>query len=391
MAGLGRAGRIMLSWFRQVEGVELAAVADPRADALEPFQEQGVHTFLDAVDMCKSSDVDAICIATPSELHWETAVMAARNGKHILAEKPMALSLEEAAQIVDAVHASGVKYVQRSKTFDPPIRKMRQVVASGQLGPLIQVNSWNYRGWLVNWSFLASELDTTRGGGLTMRQGPHQVDIIRAIGGGMVKSIRARTGRWSPDFDTEGNYSAYLEFEDGTPAMLSNNGYGYFDTAELTWGYGEAGNYPLEELYTPRARAARPLDPGEKYGSREYQGIGWAPPALQADRPQPQRNHQPFYGLTVVSCQRGDMRQSPEGLFLYTKGGKTEIPCDVDGPANELVELRDAVVQERPAFPDERWGMASLEVLLAIRQSSDAGRELVLKHQIPYQLPKYPK
>ena len=47
----------------------------------------------------------------------------------------------------------------------------------------------------------------------------------------MVKSVRGNTGRWSADFDTEGNYSAFLEFEDGTPAQVSNNGYGYFDIA----------------------------------------------------------------------------------------------------------------------------------------------------------------
>ncbi|MPZ13238.1 MAG: gfo/Idh/MocA family oxidoreductase [Chloroflexi bacterium] len=383
MAGLGIAGRIVLPWFNRTPGVELAAVADTRPPALEPFRARGLRTF-DSVDaMCRSADVDVIWIATPNERHMEHVIMAADNGKHVVCEKPMALNLPQAQAMIEAVERNNVKYVQRSKVFDPPVRKMREVVASGQLGRVIQINSWNYRGWLVNNTFLSTELDTERGGGLTYRQGPHQLDIVRSIGGGLVNSVRATTGRWSQDFDTEGNYAVFLEFEDGTPALVSNNAYGYFDTGELTWGIGEGGpQVPVELLYEGKYRQMRPLDPKEKYALPRYAGP--ADQGTQAGLGEG-RHHQPFYGLTIVSCERGDVRQSENGLYIYTDDGRSEIPCEpVAGPRNEVAELFAAVTENRPSVVDAHWGMATLEVILAIRQSSAERRDVTLEHQVPF-------
>jgi phthalate 4,5-cis-dihydrodiol dehydrogenase len=332
--------------------------------------------------MCRTADVDAIWIATPNELHMDHAIAAADNGKHIVCEKPMALNLQQAQAMIEAVERNRVKYVQRSKVFDPPIRKMHEVVASGQLGRVFQINSWNYRGWLVNNTFLPMELDTERGGGLTYRQGPHQLDIVRSIGGGLVKSVRATTGRWSRDFDTEGNYAAFLEFADGTAALVSNNAYGYFDTAELTWGIGEAGpQVPVDHLYDARRRQTRPLEAEEKYAAPRYTGQPDQGPTASVGGP----GHQPFYGLTIVSCERGDLRQSENGLFVYTDDGRSEIPCEpVAGPRNEAAELCAAVTENRPSVVDAHWGMATLEVILAIRQSSAEGREVTLDHQVAF-------
>lgn len=382
VAGLGIAARIVLPWFNRTPGVELAAVADTRPAALEPFRSRGLRSFDSVEAMCRSADVDAIWIATPNELHMQHAIMAAENGKHVVCEKPMALNLHQAQAMIEAIERNNVKYVQRSKVFDPPVRKMREVVASGQLGRVIQINSWNYRGWLVNNTFLPVELDTERGGGLTYRQGPHQLDIVRSIGGGLVKSVRAMTGRWSRDFDTEGNYAAFLEFADGTAALVSNNAYGYFDTAELTWGIGEAGpQVPMERLYERRQRQTRPLDAQEKYSLPRYAGPADQGPVAGLD----QQPHQPFYGLTIASCERGDVRQSENGLYVYTDEGRSEIPCEpVAGPRNELAELHAAITGNRLSVVDARWGMATLEVVLAIRQSSAGHREVTLAHQVPF-------
>ncbi|MBA2690231.1 MAG: hypothetical protein H0U63_05470 [Burkholderiales bacterium] len=97
-----------------------------------------------------------------------------------------------------------------------------------------------------------------------------------------------------------------------------------------------------------------------------------------------ERGAQSFFGLTIVGCERGAIRQSPQGIFLYTEAGREEIPCPVDaGRAAELRELYDAVAQNRPAFPDGRWGKATLEVCLALLQSSHERREIPLAHQVP--------
>ena len=378
MAGLGGAARQVLPAFGKMEDVELTAVADIRENALEEFEQKGLKTFTSVAAMCESDAVDAVWVATPNVLHMEHTVLAAEYGKHVICEKPMALNMEQAMAMVEAVERNHVKYVQgHSKIYNEPVRKMRELVKSGELGRLIQINSWNYRNWL-NQPRLATEVDTATGGGVVYRQGPHQTDIVRGIGGGMVKSVRAITGRWNPNFNTEGNYTAFLEFEDGTPASMSLNGYAYFNVTELTWGIGEGGQAQSEEaLYAHKQRLVGAVAPEFKYALPRYSEAGM----LAQERA---RRYQPFYGLTIVSCERGDIRQSPEGLYVYSDEGRREILCEPDrGHAGELGELHAAVTENRPSFPDARWGMATLEVILAIMQSSDEQREILLSHQVP--------
>ena len=93
---------------------------------------------------------------------------------------------------------------------------------------------------------------------------------------------------------------------------------------------------------------------------------------------------QPFFGLTIVTCERGAIRQSPDGLFVYTEDGREEVLCPPRGGRDdELRELADAIATGRPGFPDGRWGKATLEVCLAIMASSKDGRARKLLHQVP--------
>src|SRR5580700_6527265 len=85
---------------------------------------------------------------------------------------------------------------------------------------------------------MPEELDEALGGGVVYRHAPHLIDTVRLLGGGKLRSVRASVGRWMKERACPGNFSAYLEFEDGTPATIVYNGYGYFDTSELTWGFG---------------------------------------------------------------------------------------------------------------------------------------------------------
>ena len=73
-------------------------------------------------------------------------------------------------------------------------------------------------------------------------QAAHQIDIVRLLGGGMVKSVRAATGAWEKKRPTEGAYSAFLSFEDGTFATVAYSGYAHFDSDEFTGWIGEMGH-----------------------------------------------------------------------------------------------------------------------------------------------------
>ncbi len=381
IAGLGIATRQILPGFDVVQGARLAAVADVRVEELRKFKQQyaEVETFAGVADMCRQAEIDAVWVATPNHLHAEHTMIAAEHGKHVICEKPMAVTLAEADQMIAAIERNGVKYVQgHSKIFRLPIRKMGEVIRSGRLGRVIQINTWMYNDWLRR-PVTASEVDERHGGGVVYRQGPHQMDIVRYLGGGMVRSVRAATGRWwNPPYDIEGNYSAFLDFEDGATALVSFNGYGHLDVAELTWNIGEGGQVHSErQLWGPRPRPTGTLSPEEKYALPQYSAT-----ALTKSRYE-KRDAQDFFGLTIVSCERGDIRQSSNGLYVYTENGREEIEVPNKVRSGELQELVDAVAQGRQGFPDARWGKATLETIMAIFQSSRERREILLSAQVP--------
>ncbi|HXQ50596.1 MAG TPA: Gfo/Idh/MocA family oxidoreductase [Stellaceae bacterium] len=375
IAGLGAPSVQILRGFAGVDGVALAAAADLRQEARAEFTRTYDLPAFDSVEaMARSASVDAVWVATPSQLHCAHTLAAAEHGKHVICEKPLALSLEDCDRMIAAADRARVQLVLgHSKIFDTPIRAIGRIVAGGSIGAVVQIDSWLFNDWLQR-PRLAAELDSSLGGGVVLRQGPHQVDIVRHIAGGLGRELRATAGCWDPHFPTEGNYACLLEFENGAVANFSCNGYGYFDVRELTWGIGVVGRQENDPRSARRRRRTGPLSVDEKYGAAASDS-----PARAEGR----GTFMPFFGLTIVSCERGVIRQSPTGLYLSTEQGCEEIAVEPSlGQAAELIELRDAVAEGRPAFPDGRWGRATVEVCLAMLRSAREHRAVPLARQV---------
>jgi phthalate 4,5-cis-dihydrodiol dehydrogenase len=383
MAGLGVASTQILPAISSLPFVDISAASDLRQDALEKFRAAyGGKTFASVAEMCASPDVDAVYVSTPNQLHAEHVITAAEHGKHVIVEKPMALTVEECEAMNAAAEKNGVRLLcGHTHSFDPPIRKIREIVKSGELGRLRMIHSWNYNEFMYR-PRMKHELAASRG--VVLNQGPHHVDVARLIGGGLVRSVRAMTGVWDRARGHEGSYVCYLEFEDGTPGTLVYSGYGFFDTAELFGWVGEGGQPRDPETNVKvrrRLRAIRSAEEEEalkeqmRFGGRregEYSHV-WSG-----------ARRQPFFGLTIVSCDRGDIRQTPDGLVIYGEDGKKEIalPSGNRGREAEVEELYQAIVNNRPVFHDGRWGEATLEVCLAMLQSAEERREVFLEHQV---------
>ena len=93
--------------------------------------------------------VDAVYVATPHEFHAENAIMAARNGKHVLVEKPMALTLEECHAMIEAARKGGVHLVVgHSHSFDAPIARTRELIAAGTFGALRMITAVQFTDFL---------------------------------------------------------------------------------------------------------------------------------------------------------------------------------------------------------------------------------------------------
>jgi phthalate 4,5-cis-dihydrodiol dehydrogenase len=383
VAGLGLGATQVIRAMEQAPFLQITAAADVRPQALAAFQKRyGGKTYDSVAGLAKDPDVEVIWVSTPNRYHSEHTIVAAESGKHVVVEKPMAISLAEAERMVEAAERNKVKLLcGHTASLMAGFRAMRRVISSGRLGKVQAINCWSYVDWLFR-PRMPEEIDLSYGGGTPFRQGPHQFDVVRLMGGGLVKSVRGSVREWMPFRPSPGYYTAFLEFEDGTPATVVKNGYGYFATTEFVpWaepGRPAAGPAALRKAL----RAGQATDEaGEKEalrfgGVRERGGPagGEGGTGFQRDA-----------GIVIVSCERGDIRQAPGGLYIYDDDGLHEERVEGVGDERmaELDEMYSAILENRPVNHDGRWGMATLEVILAMLQSAKEGRELRLSHQVP--------
>jgi phthalate 4,5-cis-dihydrodiol dehydrogenase len=360
--------------------VRLTAAADVRQTALDRFaSEFQAETYTSVEALCASPNVDAVYILTPSRMHAEHAIIAAEHGKQVILDKPMALTIEDAERVVAAVERNGVRLlVGHSQSLDSGIIRMAEIVRGGELGRPVMLHTSFFSDWLYR-PRAVEELNPANGDNLVLRQGPIQIDIARLICGGMVRSVRAMTSVVDTSRPIEGSFAAYVEFEDGTPAILEYSGYAHFDSSELTWGFGLHGN-PRDPDANLRSRrqisSMRPEDEQAHKDATRYGG-GRRQPGRPLER------HQ-FFGFTLVSCQKGDIRQTPRGLMLYGDDEQREIVMPMHLYAEtELDIMYRAWARDEPLeYHDARWGLATLEVALGILQSGRERREIPMSRQV---------
>ena len=321
-------------------------------------------------------EVQAVYIATPHQFHAPHAVLAARHGKHIILEKPMALTLADCDTIIAAVERHKVHLVVgHTHAFDPNVRLMRDIIARGELGRLGLINSFNYTNFLYR-PRRPEELDTSKGGGILFNQVPHQIDTARLLAGGIVRSVRAQASVLDPSRPTEGSCAALLQFDNGATASLVYSGYDHFDSDEWHFGLSERG--APKPIAHGAARRALAQASDETKARTETFAYGNTAAALPP--------HQPHFGITIVTCSEGDMRASADGVTIYGREGMREIAIprgtSMPGRREVLDDLATAIRTNRKPVHDGRWGKATVEVALAILRSSQQNKEVALEHQV---------
>jgi phthalate 4,5-cis-dihydrodiol dehydrogenase len=387
VAGLGRAFTLMLPTLARDPRLELVAAADPRTEAVGRFAaEFGARAHPSVEALCADPDVDVVYVASPHQHHAEHAVLAAARGKHVLVEKPMAITLDECQRMIDAARAARtVLIIGHSHGFDRPILRARELIASGAFGALRMINAQYYTDFLYR-PRRAEELVTAQGGGVVFSQGAHQVDIVRLLGGGRVERVRAATGAWDAARPTEGAYAALLTFAGGAFASLLYSGYAHFDGDEFCGGVSELGRTKdADSLAYGSARRAlrRVADSTQEAALKQARNYGGAEHGRRkADRTSaPAHEH---FGLVLASCKGADLRPLPNGVMIYgdEEARLEPLPAPAIPRAEVVDELYAAIVHGRAPLHDGRWAMATLEVCLAILASAERGAEIVLEHQV---------
>ncbi|MGG5809286.1 Gfo/Idh/MocA family oxidoreductase [Falsiroseomonas sp. CW058] len=385
VAGLGRAFMLMLPALAHHRRVELVAAFDPRREARDRFVQDFGGTAHEGFEaLCADPAVEAIYLATPHQFHAGQAVAAARHGRHVLCEKPMAVTLEEANAMVAAARAAGTRLlVGHSHGQDGPILHARRLIASGRYGAVRMVTALNATDFLYR-PRRREELVTAEGGGVVFSQGAHQLDIIRLLGGGMLRSLRAQALAWDPARPTEGAYAAFLQFESGAAATATYSGHGRFDSDEFLGWVGELGARKDPGAYgTARAALSGAATPEEEEAlkrGRAYGAPGSAPGLPPAAPP---AFHNQF-GFVLASCEGADLRPTAEGVVIHADDRRWLEPTPLPPlpRAEVLDEFCAAVLDGAAPTHDGAWGLATLEACLALLRSSREGREVMLHHQV---------
>jgi UDP-N-acetyl-2-amino-2-deoxyglucuronate dehydrogenase len=225
LVGCGRISRNHFEALRKVSGLTLTAVCDVVPERARASAEQeGVPAFSSYEEMLQRVECDIVSICTPSGLHAAQGALAARAGKHVITEKPMAISLGQADELVKACDDAGVfLFVVKQNRLNPPIQLLRRAVDKGRFGRIFMANTtvrwqrpqeyYDAAPWRGTWEF---------DGGAIMNQASHYVDLIQWLVG-PVESVMAKTATQARRIEAEDSGVALLKFRSGALGVIEVN------------------------------------------------------------------------------------------------------------------------------------------------------------------------
>ncbi len=226
LIGAGHFGAVHGRAIAAVPGLRLVRVCREDADAAAAFAAQhGGQPTTDWRAVLDDPAVDAVVIATPHHLHAEMATAAARAGKHILLEKPMAPSVAECDAINAAVATAGVKLlIGHVMHFARPCLVARDILAGGELGRPVLGSSWMIKLWMEA-NRRPWHMANASGGGMLMTAGIHALDRLIWLMGGEVAGVQALAGTFFHQQEADDSTLALLRFADGRIGQLASVGY----------------------------------------------------------------------------------------------------------------------------------------------------------------------
>ena len=301
------------------EGARLMAVADIRQDRAEKIgTEYEIDWYLEYEKLLERDDIDVIYVMTPSGLHGDHAIQAARAGKHVVTTKPMDVTVEKAdAMIAECKKAGVILAVDFDGRYSETYRTIRKAVDEGMFGKLILGEArlkW-YRaqeyynengGWRGTW-----KLD---GGGSLSNQTVHYIDQLQSLMG-PVESVYADLGVFAHKIEGEDLGTALLRFKSGAKGVI------------------------VGTTTFPKTRLSGIEIHGDKAGViTTYKELDWI---------------------------------APEGVEF--------MPPTLDpGPANAVEDMISAITKGTPVAVSGHEGRKSVEILAAIRRSFETGGRVSL-------------
>ncbi len=318
-----------------VSGAELAAVCDIREDRASHFgQTYGVPHFPSLQQMMGAkTGIDVVCVLTPSGLHAGNTLELAPYGKHIVVEKPMALTVDDADRMIEACDRAGIRlFVVKQNRYNRAVVRTREALEAGRFGRIVMgtvrvrwcrtQDYYDQDAWRGTW-----ELD----GGVFANQASHHVDLLQWMLGEW-DSVWAKAGTPLVDIEAEDTGVAVIKFRNGALGIVeATNATRPNDLEGSMSLLGERGSvvvggFAVNEMQTWRFSKAEAGD------EHVVGSVGEHPPNVYGFGHIPYLEH-------VVGCIRGD----------------------------------------RPALVDGLEGRRSIELISAIYESIETGREVFLR------------
>jgi UDP-N-acetyl-2-amino-2-deoxyglucuronate dehydrogenase len=217
LVGCGRISKNHFEALAKIDGLRLSAVCDAVPErAREAGEANGVPYWTSFEDMLREATCDVVVVATPSGLHPNHGILAARAGKHVVSEKPMAISLSAADDLVQACDSAGVQlFVVKQNRLNAPIQLLKRAVDKGRFGRIHMANCtvrwtrpqeyYDQAPWRGTWEF---------DGGAFMNQASHYVDLVQWLVG-PVESVMAKTATQARRIEAEDSGVAIFKFRSG--------------------------------------------------------------------------------------------------------------------------------------------------------------------------------
>lgn len=196
LIGAGRAGMIHARNFKsKVPGALITAVVDPSEQACQAACEELEinRYYLDYQEALKQDDIDAVVVVSPTKFHRDIVVNAARAGKHILCEKPMAMTVDECDDMIKAAASSNVKLqIGFMRRFDESFQKAKEAIDSGAIGDVVHIRSLTRgpskpREWMY---------DIEISNGPLAEVNSHDIDCVRWLAESDIDSLYAIAGNY---------------------------------------------------------------------------------------------------------------------------------------------------------------------------------------------------
>jgi predicted dehydrogenase len=224
--GAGRAGHAHAVAIAQTADARLVAVFDADQDRADSFAEQyGCLAFTSREAVLDRDDVDLVMVALPNFLHASATIEAARAGKHVFLEKPMADSLDECDEIIAAVSGAGVQLlVAHSQRYFAATVRAREILQGGELGEAVFATDTWYKPFGLE-DRLPWFGDRTTGGGMWLMNGAHMIDRTCWVLDTSVESVQAWIGSPFHGLSADDANLAYLKLRNGSRAVIAHAGY----------------------------------------------------------------------------------------------------------------------------------------------------------------------